>query len=144
MNPLRILLAEQTMVRKQVDTKELRAQLSAGARMLWAVEVVPMGPSLVFTRERDGKVEVAPIGEGITVGRSKKCQLCLEHSGDLSRIHFQVRPEGGDWVVEDLGSVNGTMVESMENPVMKHTLHDGDFVFAAEQMFLFINPVEEV
>ncbi len=142
MNLLRVNPAQQTFVRTQVDTKELRAQLSAAARMLWAVEQVPMEPSLIFTRERRGKVEVAPIGEGITVGRSKKCSVCLENSGDVSRIHFLVRPENGNWVVEDLGSVNGTMLENSEDPVTKHTLRDGDFVFAAEQMFLFINPVE--
>jgi hypothetical protein len=45
--------------------------------------------------------------------------------------------------MEDLGSVNGTTVEGLEAPVMKHTLRHGDLVFAAEQMFLFMNPRDE-
>jgi hypothetical protein len=140
MNLLRVIDTQQTIVRKHVDTKESRAKLSAEARMFWTAEKAPMEASLIYTRERSGKIEVTPIREGITVGRSRKCAVCLEHSADLSRIHFLVRPENGNWVMEDLGSVNGTSVEGLEVPVMKHTLRDGDLVFAGEQMFLFMNP----
>jgi pSer/pThr/pTyr-binding forkhead associated (FHA) protein len=141
MNLEESLQTQQTLITKRVDTKELRARLSAGARMLWAADEAPMEASLVFSRDGHGKVEVTPIGRGITVGRSTKCAICLEHQGDLSRKHFSVRPEDGDWVVEDLGSRNGTTLEGMEKPLTaKHLLRDGDFVFAADLMFLFINP----
>ena len=46
---------------------------------------------------------------GLTVGRGSDCAIALEECADLSRRHFSVRPESGAWLLEDLGSRNGTI-----------------------------------
>jgi pSer/pThr/pTyr-binding forkhead associated (FHA) protein len=48
-------------------------------------------------------------GASITIGRSKDCTLTL--SDDYaSTQHARVSPRGDGWIVEDLGSTNGTFV----------------------------------
>jgi two-component system, NtrC family, response regulator AtoC len=60
---------------------------------------------------RDG-AEMLPLHEGVsvTVGRAPPCELTIEDSG-LSRRHTRFTLEGDEVVVEDLGSLNGTLVD---------------------------------
>ena len=83
-----------------------------------------------------------PIGAGITVGRGREVSLCLEQCADLSRRHFSVRPESGMWLLEDLGSRNGTMVDGVAGRITRRLLRDGDIIFAGELMFLFVNSAD--
>jgi hypothetical protein len=46
---------------------------------------------------------------GATLGRSRECEIVVEDP-NVSRQHAEVRPRGGAWVVNDLGSTNGTRV----------------------------------
>lgn len=43
---------------------------------------------------------------GATIGRSRQCDVVLSDP-NVSRQHAEVRPRGGSWVVNDLGSTNG-------------------------------------
>lgn len=43
---------------------------------------------------------------GAVVGRSRECDVVLDDSG-ISRRHAEIRPQGGSWIIEDLGSTNG-------------------------------------
>jgi len=47
--------------------------------------------------------------EGATLGRSRQCDVVL---GDpnVSREHAEIRPRGGSWVLTDLGSTNGSLL----------------------------------
>jgi pSer/pThr/pTyr-binding forkhead associated (FHA) protein len=56
----------------------------------------------------DGKrLVVGPAG--VTLGRSRQCDVVL---GDpnVSRRHAEIRPRGGSWVLNDLGSTNGSRI----------------------------------
>ena len=67
---------------------------------------------------------IVPIeGEGLFIGRDPTCQLCLP-DGTLSRRHAAVLPEAGDWVLRDLGSLNGVRVNGA--PVTERYLAAGD------------------
>lgn len=57
------------------------------------------------------------------VGRLPECDLVVDDPG-ASRRHAEVRREHGQWVVADLGSTNGTLVN--ERPVGEQPLRDGD------------------
>ena len=49
--------------------------------------------------------------QGITLGRSANCDVILEHS-DVSRLHARIYMDPfGRWIVEDLESHNGTLIE---------------------------------
>jgi predicted component of type VI protein secretion system len=54
----------------------------------------------------DGKrMVVGPAGA--TLGRSRQCDVVLDDP-NISRQHAEVRPRGGSWVLNDLGSTNGS------------------------------------
>ena len=44
---------------------------------------------------------------GATLGRSRQCDIVLADA-NVSREHAEIRPRGGSWVLQDLGSTNGT------------------------------------
>ena len=51
-----------------------------------------------------------PVGaEGAVIGRSRDADVVLEDP-NVSRHHAEVRPSGGSWIVNDLGSTNGIKV----------------------------------
>lgn len=56
----------------------------------------------------DGK-RLAIGGGGATIGRSRECDIVLADA-NVSRRHAEVRPRGDGWIVADLGSTNGVMV----------------------------------
>lgn len=63
---------------------------------------------------------------GIVIGRASDAAIRLDDS-QVSRMHARIRPDGdGGYVIEDLGSRNGTMVNG--EPITKHTLAFGDRV----------------
>ena len=54
----------------------------------------------------DGRRLVVGPG-GATLGRSRQCDVMLDDP-NVSRTHAEVRPRGGSWVINDLGSTNGS------------------------------------
>ena len=54
----------------------------------------------------DGRRLVVGPG-GITLGRSRQCDVMLDDP-NVSRTHAEIRPRGGSWVINDLGSTNGS------------------------------------
>ena len=56
----------------------------------------------------DGRAEI--IGSaGAVLGRSRDADVVLDDP-NVSRHHAEVRPSGGSWIVNDLGSTNGIKV----------------------------------
>ena len=62
--------------------------------------------------------------EGGTIGRSRDCAVVVEDAG-VSRHHAELRPDEDGWVVEDLGSTNGVLLNGrrIRGP---QALQDGD------------------
>ena len=52
-------------------------------------------------------------GDRLAVGRSSASELCFPEDAGLSRQHFAFESAGDDWTVQDLGSKNGTFVNSI-------------------------------
>jgi hypothetical protein len=61
---------------------------------------------------------------GGTVGRSRDCDVVLPDTG-VSRRHAAIRPADDGWVVEDLGTTNGVLLNGREVHG-EHPLHPGD------------------
>ncbi len=49
------------------------------------------------------------IGEGMVIGRAAECQVCLEDEF-ASHLHSRISLSQGGYLIEDLGSTNGTYV----------------------------------
>ncbi|HEX2030942.1 MAG TPA: DUF3662 and FHA domain-containing protein [Actinomycetota bacterium] len=59
----------------------------------------------------------------LVIGRLAGSEIEIADTG-ASRRHAEVRRQGDDFVIVDLGSTNGTLVN--ESPVSERTLEDGD------------------
>ena len=93
------------------EDKAGSAQAGAGSALLAQVE--------------DGSVvkEFSLGGERMVIGRMEGSDVQISDPG-ASRRHAEVRRDGNDFVLVDLGSTNGTLVN--EAPVTEHTLEEGD------------------
>ncbi len=73
---------------------------------------------------REGVVDLG-VADTIFVGRGLDCAIRTD-DGMVSRKHSQIRLEGGRYVVEDLGSANGTLLNNVR--VQKHPLGNNDVI----------------
>ena len=78
--------------------------------------------------------------EGATVGRGSDCTVHCEDDA-LSRMHARIVRSGKDYVLEDLGSLNGSFVGDQR--VSRQTLHDGDRVRLGPRFELRFHVVSE-
>jgi hypothetical protein len=75
--------------------------------------------------------------EALVIGRMQGCDVVLPDRG-VSRRHAEVRREGDEWVVIDLGSTNGTDVNGRR--VNRHRLAPGDRLLFGETTLEFRRP----
>jgi predicted component of type VI protein secretion system len=82
----------------------------------------------------DGKrLMVGPTG--VTLGRSRQCDIVLQDP-NVSRQHAEIRPRGGSWVLNDLGSTNGSLLNGrrIERP---EVLKPGDEIEVGTSVITF-------
>ncbi|WP_454050498.1 FHA domain-containing protein FhaB/FipA [Cellulomonas sp. Marseille-Q8402] len=73
------------------------------------------GPTRLVVTEGPLRGTTLPLGSSaVLIGRAPSCTLVLDDDYSSSR-HARVFPEGGQWLVEDMGSTNGTFLD--EQPV---------------------------
>lgn len=88
------------------------------AQVVEGVDGLPAGSLLL----PDGR-RVVVESDAIVIGRLPECSIVLSDA-NVSRRHAEVRRQGTDVVVVDLGSTNGTRVNGV--PVRERVLSDGD------------------
>jgi len=72
--------------------------------------------------------------DALSIGRLDSCDIVLSDAG-VSRRHAEVRREGDEWVIVDLGSTNGTIVNG--RTVRRHRLTQGDRIEVGETTIEF-------
>src|SRR6476660_5926235 len=94
------------------------------------------GPALVvrFGGGRAGESFV-PSGARTRIGRSPECEIFLDDV-TVSRNHAVLVEDGGEFVVEDQGSLNGTFVNRKR--IDRVTLHEGDELQVGKYRMTFI------
>ncbi len=70
----------------------------------------------------------------VTIGRMPDSVITLEDP-NVSRNHAEIRPQGGGFVVADLGSTNGTKINGVK--VSERVLQDGDELTFGATSFRF-------
>jgi hypothetical protein len=82
----------------------------------------PSAASLVI--HEDGETRsIVLASETTTIGRLPECQITIADKG-ASRRHAQIRRSGDRYTLTDLGSTNGTRLNSQT--IQSHELSDGD------------------
>ena len=72
-------------------------------------------PRELLIHDSEGKVTYLPLDrERIMLGRSSACQLCYPDDAGLSRQHMALFKAGDQWMVEDLSSKNGTLLNDIK------------------------------
>ncbi len=74
-------------------------------------------------------------GETLTIGKAPECDVRL-HDPWVSWRHARLRREDGQWVLEDLGSTNGTYRNT--EPLTRAVLADEDVLFFGRTHALFV------
>ncbi|MBZ0135453.1 MAG: FHA domain-containing protein [Planctomycetes bacterium] len=80
---------------------------------------------------------IHPITQDVfKIGRKHDNELCLENDGKASGHHANITRKGQDYIIEDLGSTNGVVVNGkrIEGPVV---LQNGMKVLLGQQLFRF-------
>jgi len=94
---------------------------------------VPRDPRVELVGEQSGR-RVRLDQEALVIGREPSCGLCLPNDG-VSRRHARIELSGGDYVVTDLNSANGTTLNGAR--VVSAPLRDGDRVGFGPAVFVF-------
>src|SRR5688572_4416111 len=92
---------------------------------------------LIFrdSQGREGTVELSPT-DTVYVGRGLECAIRTD-DGMVSRRHAQFRNENGRFVVEDLGSANGTHLNNVR--VQKQALGHTDIIQCGSLVIRFLD-----
>ncbi len=78
---------------------------------------------------------------GTTIGRSANCDVVLNHEG-VSRLHARIYQDPfGRWVVEDLGSHNGVLVDG--NRIKAHAVSPGEKMMIAAFTLSLLQQLEQ-
>lgn len=93
-------------------------------------------PKLIISLENKVVEEIPIEKEIITIGRRTDNDLCLDNLA-ISGYHSQISSVLDDCFLEDLGSTNGTFVNS--EIVKKHALKDGDTIDIGNHRIKYVN-----
>lgn len=113
-------------VAEQVLEAAERLERSIGEPTPAAIPAQEKG--LVVVREDGAPLEVTK--DRFVIGRGRHCDLVID-SGKVSREHAVIVREGDGWVIEDLGSSNGTWHQ--RERVAKKRIADGDEFFVCSE-----------
>lgn len=89
----------------------------------------------LILKYEDRVLREVPVGAGgVTIGRLPSNGVVVENPA-VSGQHARVVVEGGQFMVQDLNSRNGTFVNNQ--PVSKHTLREGDVITIGKHALVF-------
>ena len=94
-------------------------------------------PPVPFLTDPTGREHLLS-GETITIGRAVECDIVIT-SKRVSRQHASIRRAGGEVVLQDLDSTNGTFLND-ERVMEPAALHDGDRIAIGDVTFAFHDP----
>ena len=121
------------------DTMDVRGGGGGGGRpdrtvLISDRDKAPVTGWLVVT-SGDRKGERFDIrGDEADVGRGNDCEVVIDHE-TVSGRHAKIRNEGGKYVLYDLASRNGTLLNGKK--ISKAQLRDGDEITLGEMKMVF-------
>jgi DNA-binding SARP family transcriptional activator len=131
---------EQAILRHDESLDAARSSPDAGS----AAER-PGAPFLLI-RDAEGRQRVRVLDDTrapLTIGRVPEADVSLEWDGEVSRLHAQLEPIGGEWAIIDDGlSTNGTFLNG-RRIAGRQRLTDGDALRLGRSCLTFRHPAQE-
>ena len=122
-----------------VTTDALGLHRRSPAELKAVMAAERLGTAFLEYRDGDDEQRIVPLDPGlerVSIGRLPNCELALAWDGEVSRAHALLEQVGGAWTLEDRGSSNGTLVNTVRimGPCM---LHDGDVIRVGRTQLIF-------
>jgi hypothetical protein len=97
------------------------------------------GPRAILEVQREGRVEKIELNnESFIIGRNAEMANYVENSFAVSRAHTELRFNGKEYKVKDLGSRNGTLLNQEKLiPNKEYFIEEGDLLMIAKTEFIF-------
>ncbi len=89
---------------------------------------------IIFTNGPQAGTQVEILADNFIIGRNPDCDLVLD-DGLASSQHTRLYRAAGQWMIEDLNSTNGTLLNA--KPIQTMALHDGDNIQIGELQLQF-------
>ena len=121
------------------------AHASSPAEVKERLDAERRGAPFLLLHDGDGRQVIVTLpvdGAPVTVGRRPDNEVALPWDPEVSRVHAQLEPVGGEWAVVDDGlSRNGTFVNG-ERVTGRRRLRDRDRVVFGDTPVLYRMPAE--
>jgi pSer/pThr/pTyr-binding forkhead associated (FHA) protein len=119
---------------------------ATGSELKAELEAERAGVPFLVHRDQQGGHRIVVLGEGerpLWIGRRPSVDLCLAWDDEVSGVHAQLEPGGGEWALVDEGrSRNGSFVNG-ERVSGRRRLRDGDMLRFGNTLVLYRAPGEE-
>lgn len=103
------------------------------------------GAPFLVIRDGEGRQHIRILDDmraPLTIGRVPETDVSLEWDGEVSRLHAQLEPIGGEWAIIDDGlSTNGTFLNGRRIAGRQH-LMDGDALRLGRSYLTFRHPAQ--
>jgi pSer/pThr/pTyr-binding forkhead associated (FHA) protein len=121
----------ETLGSKPTSPVELKAQ----------IEAERLGAAFLVHRDGDGEQRIVTLGsEAVWVGRRDTVGLCLAWDAQVSSVHAELEPSGGEWTLVDDGlSRNGSFVNG-ERVNGRRRLRDRDMLRFGRTVVMYRAP----
>lgn len=133
-----------TISKTDFSTDNVSDRIRAFSELYDAVAKKPEGPALLFQDPVTTSVRAHLLDDTVVVGRLPKSErqpagsdLVVEDAR-MSKAHFKITLTDEFYVLDDLGSLNGTFVNDDAQPIKKSvTLIAGTMIRAGDVLFVF-------
>ncbi len=96
---------------------------------------IDAGAFLLIIHQKEKPYWYKLVKDQTIIGREKYADLVLEHPW-ISNKHCEVSYDNSDWLIKDLNSKNGVIINGKEKPF--HFLNEGDAVEIGNYLLIFI------
>jgi hypothetical protein len=123
----------------------LRPHASTPAELKERIALERKGDPFLAYRDQDGALRLVVLNEvhesgRVAIGRRSSSEISLAWDAQVSRLHAELEPIGGDWTISDDGlSQNGTFVNGARL-TGKRRLEPGDLIVVGNTALAYCGP----
>ncbi len=118
-----------------MDNKDYQNETVVDSKMK-KVDFEPLTHGISYLVDVDNQSKHEISKTPFIIGRSGDCALSINNDEKVSRIHCVITKKADAFIIEDLGSTNGTFVN--DKPIAKAILKNNTKVQIGNRTFVFV------